>query len=387
MKVLEELLENYWTLSQFEKEKYDEIRQELDEKTINFIKYKLGYKLIINPYIVKLEKIPGIPKSFMGIKEFSTKLEYIFLCLILIFLEEKVRKEQFILSQMIDYIQNSIVDIDLGDIVIDFNIYKQRQSMVKVLKYIRDLGFIKLYDGDENKFAENIENDVLYEVTGASKYFVRNFTSDISDCNLYTDIYEKEQLGLDQEKGIERRQRVYRRLFTENVVYSESKDDQDYLYIKQYKNTIAQDVDQMLDSSLEIHKNGAYILLAEHEPFKNVFPSNKSVSDVVLFMNKILCEKLENKEFQKEDNDTILISEIEFSNIIKNLQENYSKGFSKEYREMDEIKLQEQILDYMKDFDMIRYEKDLKQYRIMPITFKVKGKYPNDFNNCNEATN
>lgn len=387
MKVLEELLENYWTLSQFEKEKYDEIRQELDEKTINFIKYKLGYKLIINPYIVKLEKIPGIPKSFMGIKEFSTKLEYIFLCLILIFLEEKVRKEQFILSQMIDYIQNSIVDIDLGDIVIDFNIYKQRQSMVKVLKYIRDLGFIKLYDGDENKFAENIENDVLYEVTGASKYFVRNFTSDISDCNLYTDIYEKEQLGLDQEKGIERRQRVYRRLFTENVVYSESKDDQDYLYIKQYKNTIAQDVDQMLDSSLEIHKNGAYILLAEHEPFKNVFPSNKSISDVVLFMNTILSEKLENKELQKEDNDTILISEIEFSNIIKNLQENYSKGFSKEYREMDEIKLQEQILDYMKDFDMIRYEKDLKQYRIMPITFKVKGKYPNDFNNCNEATN
>lgn len=379
MKVLEELLENYWILSQFDKEKYDEIRQELDEKTINFIKYKLGYKLIINPYIVKLEKVPGIPKAFMGIKEFSTKLEYIFLCLVLIYLEEKVRKEQFILSQMIDYIQNSVVDIDLGDIVIDFNIYKQRQSMVKVLKYIRDLGFIKLYDGDENKFAENIENDVLYEITGVSKYFVRNFTSDISDCNLYTDIYEKEQLGLEQEKGIERRQRVYRRLFTENVVYSESKDDQDYLYIKQYKNTIAQDVDQMLDSSLEIHKNGAYILLAEHEPFKNVYPANKSISDVVLFMNTILSEKLENNEFQKEENDTILISEIEFSNIIKNLKENYSRGFSKEYREMDEVKLQEQILDYMTDFDMIRYEKYLKQYRIMPITFKIKGKYPENF--------
>lgn len=379
MKVLEELLENYWILSQFDKEKYDEIRQELDEKTINFIKYKLGYKLIINPYIVKLEKVPGIPKAFMGIKEFSTKLEYIFLCLILIYLEEKVRKEQFILSQMIDYIQNSVVDIDLGDIVIDFNIYKQRQSMVKVLKYIRDLGFIKLYDGDENKFAENIENDVLYEITGVSKYFVRNFTSDISDCNWYTDIYEKEQLGLEQEKGIERRQRVYRRLFTENVVYSESKDDQDYLYIKQYKNTIAQDVDRMLDSSLEIHKNGAYILLAEHEPFKNVFPANKSISDVVLFMNTILSERLENNEFKKEENDSILISEIEFSNIIKNLKENYSRGFSKEYREMDEIKLQEQILDYMTDFDMIRYEKDLKQYRIMPITFKIKGKYPDNF--------
>jgi len=379
LKVLEELLENYWILSQFEKERYDEIRQELDEKTINFIKYKLGYKLIINPYIVKLEKVPGIPKSFMGINEFSTKLEYIFLCLILIFLEEKVRKEQFILSQMIDYIQNSVVDIDLGDTVIDFNIYKQRQSMVKVLKYIRDLGFIKLYDGDENKFAENVENDVLYEVTGVSKYFVRNFTSDISDCNSYIDIYEKEQLGLDQEKGIERRQRVYRRLFTENVVYSEGKEDQDYLYIKQYKNTIAQDVDQMLDSSLEIHKNGAYILLAEHEPFKNVFPTNKAISDVTLFMNTLLAQKLQSKEFKIEENDTILLSEIEISNIIKELQENYAKGFSKEYREMDEIELQEKIVDYMKDFDMIRYEKELKQYRIMPITFKINGKYPETF--------
>ena len=280
---------------------------------------------------------------------------------------------------MIDYIQNSVVDIDLGDTVIDFNIYKQRQSMVKVLKYIRDLGFIKLYDGDENKFAENVENDVLYEVTGVSKYFVRNFTSDISDCNSYIDIYEKEQLGLDQEKGIERRQRVYRRLFTENVVYSEGKEDQDYLYIKQYKNTIAQDVDQMLDSSLEIHKNGAYILLAEHEPFKNVFPTNKAISDVTLFMNTLLAQKLQSKEFKIEENDTILLSEIEISNIIKELQENYAKGFSKEYREMDEIELQEKIVDYMKDFDMIRYEKELKQYRIMPITFKINGKYPETF--------
>ena len=92
---------------------------------------------------------------------------------------------------MIDYIQNSIVDIDLGDIVIDFNIYKQRQSMVKSIKIYKRFRFYKIIYGDENKFAENIENDVLYEVTGASKYFVRNFTSDISDCNLYTDIYER----------------------------------------------------------------------------------------------------------------------------------------------------------------------------------------------------
>lgn len=378
MKVLEELLENYWILNDQDNEKYEQIRQELDDKTVNFIKQKLGYKLIINPYLIKLEKIPGIPKTFMGIKEFSSKLEYVFLCLILIFLEEKSRKEQFILSQLIDYIQSGSTEIDLGEVVIDFNLFKQRQAMVRVLKYIRDLGFIKLYDGDESKFAENIDNDVLYEVTGVSKYFVRNFTSNITDCNLYTDIYEQEQLGLDQDKGIERRQRVYRRLFTENVVYNEKQEDQDYLYIKQYKNVIAQDVDQMLDSSLEIHKNGAYILLAEHEPFKNVYPAtNRAISDVVLFFNTILIDMLEENKLSKEQNGTIVISEIEFSQIVKLLKQKYSQGFSKEYREMNEQDLETQIYDFMEEYDMMRKEE--KQFRIMPIAFKVKGRYPKEF--------
>ena len=382
MKVLEELLENYWILNEQDNEKYEQIRQELDEKTVNFIKQKLGYKLIINPYLIKLEKIPGIPKAFMGIKEFTSKLEYVFLCLILIFLEEKSRKEQFILSQLLDYIQSVSTEIELGEVIIDFNLFKQRQAMVRVLKYIRDLGFIKLYDGDENKFAENIENDILYEVTGVSKYFVRNFTSNITDCNLYTDIYEQEQLGLEQDKGIERRQRVYRRLFTENVVYNEKKDDQDYLYIKQFKNIIAQDVDQMLDSSLEIHKNGAYILLAEQEPFKNTYPApNRAISDVVLFFNTILIDMLENNKLNKEQNDTIVISEIEFSQIVKLLKQKYGQGFSKEYREMSEQDLEKQIYDFMEEYDMIRKEE--KQFRVMPIAFKVRGRYPKEFTEKN----
>ena len=380
MKVLEELLENYWILNDQDNEKYEEIRQSIDDKTLSFIKQKLGYKLIINPYLIKLEKVPGIPKSFMGIKEFSSKLEYVFLCLILIFLEEKSRKEQFILSQLIEYIQSGSMEIDLGDVVIDFNLFKQRQAMVRVLKYIRDLGFIKLYDGDEAKFAENIQNDVLYEVTGVSKYFVRNFTTNIQDCNSYEDIYEKEQLGLEQDKGIERRQRVYRRLFTENVVYNEKQDDQDYLYIKQYKNTISQDVDQMLDSSLQIHKNGAYILLADHIPFKNVYPANKAISDVAVFFNTILINRLKENKLQRKENDTVILSKIEFSEIVENLKKEYGAGFSKEYREMLPQDLEKEIYDYLEEFDMIRKntEND-KEYIIMPIAFKIKSKYPKEF--------
>lgn len=379
MTTFEKLLENYWFVRDIDQEEYNEIKQDLNNETQEFIKNKLGYKLIVNPYVIKMEKVPGKPQSFMGIQEFSSNLEYIFLCLILIYLEERTKSEQFILSGLIDYIQNLLVEIDIKDLKIDFTIYSQRKAMVNVLRFIKEMGFIKLYDGDENKFAEDIENDILYEVTGVSKYFMRNFSSNISECNLYTDIYEKEQLGLEQDKGKERRQRVYRRLFTENVVYKENEDDQDYNYIRNYRNVINQDVDKMLESTLEVHKNGAYVLLTENKNFRHTFPSSKAISDVVLFLNALIVEKVENNEYNSKMNDTINISEVQMSKLVREVKEKYSKGFSKEYREMEEDNLLKAIIEHMKQFDMIRYDEENREYIIMPICFKIVGKYPENF--------
>lgn len=379
MTTFEKLLENYWFVKDKNEEEYNSVKQDITEEMQSFIKNKLGYKLIVNPYLIKLEKVPGVPKSFMGILEFETKLEYMFLCLILIYLEEKSRGEQFILSGLVDYIQNLVAEIDLNDIKIDFTIYSQRKSMVKVLKFIKEMGFIKLYDGDENKFAESVENDILYEVTGVSKYFMRKFSSNIVNSSSYTDIYESEQLGLEQDKGIERRQRIYRRLFTENVVYKEEIDDQDYNYIKNYRGAIQQDVDKMLESTLEVHKNGAYILLTENKNFKNTFPSTKAISDVVLFINKQIKQNLDQNVFEKNKEDLIYISNVQMSRLIKEVKEKYQRGFSKEYREMEEEKLLKEVVNYMKEFDMIRENDETNEYIIMPMCFKIIGKYPKDF--------
>lgn len=379
MTTFEKLLENYWFVKDLNEEEYNSVKNDITDETQNFIKNKLGYRLIINPYVIKLEKVPGIPKPFMGISDFETKLEYMFLSLILIYLEEKSRGEQFILSELIDYIQNIIVEIELNDIRIDFTKYSHRKSMVKVLKFIKEMGFIKLYDGDENKFAESIENDILYEVTGISKYFMRNFSSNITESFSYMDIYEKEQLGLEQDKGIERRQRIYRRLFTENVVYKEQSEDQDYNYIRNYRGAINQDVDKMLDSNLEVHKNGAYIILTENKNFKNTFPSNKGISDVVLFVNTEIRNKINQGLYKPDINDLIIISSIQMLNIIRDVKQKFQKGFSKEYREMGEEKLLQEVVKYMKEFDMLRENEHIKEFTIMPMCFKVIGKYPKEF--------
>ncbi len=135
----------------------------------------------------------------------------------------------------------------------------------------------------------------------------------------------------------------------------------------------------MLESTLEVHKNGAYILLVDNKNFKNTFPANKGISDVVLFVNKEVKYKLQNQEYQKDINDLIYITNIQMLKLIKDVKEKYQKGFSKEYREMEAEKLLPEVIKYMKEFDLIREKQDTNEYIIMPMCFKFIGKYPKDF--------
>ena len=85
MNVLETLLDRRWILKSKEKDLYYKIKDELPEIK-RFLTEKLGYQVIINPYLIKLEKLPAVSQTRMGILEFSAQFDYTFLFLIFIFL-------------------------------------------------------------------------------------------------------------------------------------------------------------------------------------------------------------------------------------------------------------------------------------------------------------
>ena len=45
--------------------------------------------MIENSLLVKMEKIPALPEACMGIDAFVSKEEYAFLCILLMFLEDR----------------------------------------------------------------------------------------------------------------------------------------------------------------------------------------------------------------------------------------------------------------------------------------------------------
>ena len=57
MTTFEKLLDNYWFVKDINVNEYNGIKRDLNNETQEFIKNKLGYKLIVNPYIIKMEKI------------------------------------------------------------------------------------------------------------------------------------------------------------------------------------------------------------------------------------------------------------------------------------------------------------------------------------------
>ena len=366
-----DLLENYLILKERDKDLYYDVKDNID-KYKSFIYDNLAYDIIIKDDFIKLEKIPGIPEEWMGINEFTEIKEYIFFILLITFLEDKNKEEQFILSSITEYIEHNYPDEK-----IEWTIFKNRKSLIKVMKFAIDIGIIKKNDGSEEEFSKSETGDVLYESTGLSRYIVRRFSKNIEDSESYEDLLGDEFLGISKDLGTVRKNRVFRRLLLSPVVYNYENDNGDYDYIKSKRSFIRNTFEENLGWDIHIHKNGALAALENSNEVKDISPNKKGESAAVLFINKEVRRNINSGNLKKEDNDTVVMSNSEFDEFIIEVRRTHGHGFTKTLRDVSEQVFINIIRNFMKDFSMIREEKDFTI--LMPIIGKVLGEYPEDY--------
>lgn len=366
---LVDLLENYIILKERDRKLYYDIKDNVDNYK-SFIRENLSYDLIIKEDFIKLEKIPSHPQTFMGINDFDDKKEYIFFILLLMFLEDKNKEEQFILSNITEYIQYNYKYEK-----IDWTSFKNRKSLIKVIKLGIEIGIIKKNDGNEDDFSKRESGDVLYETTAISRYIMRNFQIDTEDINRYEDILESYNKYTD--KAVRRRNSVYRNLTLSPIVYNEGIDDSDYDYIKKFKGSIISAFEKNLEWDIHIHKNGAMVALKNSNEVKDTFPSKKGECSAILIINNKLNEMIVSSKFKIESNDTIILEYEEFKNILIDIRKEYGHGFVKDLRDNSNDVFVEKIKKYMVDFSMIKEVNN--KIIIMPLVSKVVGEYPSDY--------
>ncbi|MCI5585620.1 MAG: TIGR02678 family protein [Lachnospiraceae bacterium] len=371
MNVLEILLNKRWILKSRERELYYQVKDEIPAVK-KFLTEKLGYQVIVNPYMVKLEKIPATPQSWMGIREFTEKTEYGFFCMILMFLEGKEAEEQFVLSELTEYVQGQYEEEK-----VDWTVYRYRRYLIKVLKYCTAMGILEMNDGDEEGFVKDESREVLYENTGVSRYFMRNFTQDIMNYTGIEDFQKAEWIDINEERGIVRRQRVYRSLLMSMGLCRSFGNEEDYNYVKNYRNMIQGDLEEWIPCELQVYRSGAYLVLGEESRLGRTLPEENTLSDIMLLCAGLIRERVDKGVYQVPKEECIRISKEEFRALLEECKSRFSCGFSKMYREMLTETFCREVYEFFLEMELIREE--WEDVIILPVVGKIIGVYPEDF--------
>lgn len=372
-KELEYLLNNFWVIKEENPKIYFNIKNNLDYYK-EFIRDKLGSKLIVNERFIKLEKIPSTPKSYMGIMSFNDKLEYTILFIVLLFLEDKPRLEQFILSNLTDFITTTATKLELNNIP-DWNILHHRKCFVNVMKHLKELNIIKIVE-EQNTFTEEKTAETLYETTGLSNYLIREFKNNINDYTNIDDYINDEFTNQDLSVGDIRRYKVYRHLLYELVSYSTDLKDYEIDYLRRFRSSISTEIQKYTNSELELSKSMAVLMFSDEDRQSFDFPNTKAITDITLLINQRILEFIDENQDLLNNSEILNISKEQFYRIIKDVKTENNFYLSKFYREMVSNNFIKEVINYMKEYDFIKEEEN--NFLIYPMVSKLVGYIPKE---------
>lgn len=366
------LLENIWICKDIQKDEYYKVKHEIPLFQ-RFARELLGWKLINTERLLKLEKIPVHAESFMGIQEFLEIRDYCFLCVILMFLEDKEEQERFLLSELIDYVETQLKT----SMEIDWTSFSQRKSLVRALQYMEKNNVLRVYEGNSEGFGQESGSEVLYVNTGHSRYFATTFPQDISGFHSVEDFETSQLEEIDSDRGRTRINRVYRQLIACPQMYWKSIEDADSLYLKNQRNWVAKNLEENLGGRLDIHKNAAFWMMEEDDCYGKVHPHDAILSEAVLLVCSVIRDRIDSGIWPREADECVYVSEGEFDDLILGCHERWKDAWGVGFREMEPRKAAEEIKGYMKAWMMFRKENG--RIRLFPIIGKVSGHYPADY--------
>lgn len=370
---LDYLLHHFWVLRKEEPTMYQLIRER--QKVLQrYVNDKLGLQLHVRQHFIKLEKVPISPERWMGIQDFQTPMDYMIFCYALAFIEGKSIEEQFLLSELCE----EIGAISYEQVELDWTLYQHRKSLIRVMKVLVDLHLIETIDGDVQRFDHHEEQEVLYEVTVYSRYFMRVHPEELTSLDNAQQLLALEHQYASED---ERRKRVYRQLFMTPAIYRKGSQDQDFAYIRSFRNRISDDIEKHSDLKLHVFKNVAFLSITEPKKHYELFPNTKSVTDIILQLSRYLHDHLQ--QYRPRENGDIVLTEGQLNGIFEELREQYGEGWSKLYRDKSIAAVRQEVVEELIHWCMASVEEGF--IAIQPLLGVLAGTYPSDYKREEQA--
>lgn len=306
----------------------------------------------------------------MGIQDFTASQDYAIFCCGLAFTERRSVDEQFLLSGITEDIQ----EMYPGEFPLDWTNYQHRKSLVRTLKKLVELHIIKAVDGDIDMFANNEEQEVLYEVTVYARYFMRSYPDDLFRYQSTSEILDSEW---QRHQADARRKRVYRKLMFSPVVYRESEDDPDFGYIRNFRNRLRDDLEENTPFQLEVFKNAAMLVMPERRQRYTLFPDQKAIMNIALHFQMYIRKTI--NQYSINPMGEIKMTSAEFAQLLGTVKKIYGHGWSKKYRDMSYVGIAEELLQLYKEWELAVVEVDTGIFVLKPAIARMIGHYPSAY--------
>ncbi len=355
------LLNNFWILKEDDLDNYYKIKRN-QHLLRDYINKTLGSRLIIHDRFIKLEKIPAQALESIGLPNFILQTDYIYLCLILLFLEDKTRETYFMLSDLIDYVKNTAVALELNNVP-NWTLTKERKSLKRAVNFLEKIKVIKLKDASKDDFSDNENAEALYISTGLSNYVMRMFNNEIFDIKQEEDFIKDEWTYQNDEKGDIRKYKIYRNLIYTPCIYMNDISKSEIDYLKQLRHHISNELSN-LNYELELTKNMALVFENENALTKDSFPNNKRISAIVLIVLTKLYELIKENKIILNEYEIGKISYEDLYNIIIDIKNKYNIYLSKTLKDLTDSAFFENILDILETYTFIRNVDNY--YEILP---------------------
>lgn len=336
MDKLKYLLNNYIVYRDFNEELYYQIKDNSGTYK-KFTTDYLNYKLIIRPDFIKLEKSPGTPRFTMGIQSFKSVLDYIIFLKLLYFLDNIDKGKQFLFSELKESIN------------LDWLQGKNRLSLTRVLKYSIEIPIIKVIEQSDDES----EKEILLESLGNSRYIIlSNFNE-------------------NNTENLDLKVKVYRNLIMNGIIYS--KDEIEYEYCKKHKDEIDSVLEKNLNWNIQVQKNMVITTINDSFGIFNSFPGRSDDDKICLQFNNLIREKVINGKYLLSADETFILKNYEFDEIIDELREKNESKWTKLSREKSSDNLKKDLLQILEFFNFIEIKE--KEIKIYPLCGKVVGEY------------
>ncbi len=374
------LLDKFWILREKEPEVYQMVR-EREKKLRDYFFDKCGFHLIMHREFVKLEKIPASAESWMGIEEFKHPRDYVLLCCLLAYLENKSVDEQFLLSDLCESLLALYpANQSTGEQDMNWESYECRKSLVRVLAFSTDLSIVSKVDGEINSFNNSKDNEVLFEVPIMSRYFLRSYPKDLFQFSSQNELIQAEYNGDDDQLiGRSRKYRVYRQLLLSPIFDKYDAKEEDFLYLRNLCNRLREDIETHTIYKFELYQQAAMLTVTEKKAHMTIFPNQKGISEVMLHFAALVRGYVSRNEVHKMPDGMISLTSVEFNRWMGQCKEETGSGWSKEYRDMSLARLSQELLGELMNWKMIRLDDELGLILLSPLLGRTMGKYPLDY--------